>query len=54
MQERVRAIEFVLARCGVQPAAREPAPLPPRPQRVVPPTLDSWPHYLSDYSEHKA
>jgi predicted ATPase len=54
MQERVRAIEFVLSRAGLQPGARAPAPPPPPGATDVVPTMDSWPHYLSDYSEHKA
>jgi predicted ATPase len=54
MQERVRAIEFVLARAGLQPGVREPAPPPPLAARAVP-AMDSWPHYLlSDHAGHKA
>ncbi len=43
MQERVRAVEFVLARCGLQvparPAARSPARSAPRPAARVNPEL---------------
>jgi predicted ATPase len=57
MQERVRAIDFVLARSGMTAVPREvrarPPAQPAQASRTVP-TVDSWPHYLSDYSEHKA
>jgi nicotinamide riboside kinase len=55
MQERARAIDFVLARSGLSPVPRE---APARPQPAQPPSqtpaFDSWPHYLSDSAEHKA
>jgi hypothetical protein len=54
MQERVRAIEFVLARCGMTAQVSErPKAATPQATRVAP-AMDSWPHYLSDHSEHKA
>src|SRR5512142_1942408 len=39
MQERVRAVEFVLARCGVQPVATPPPP-PRAKQAQSSPTMD--------------
>jgi hypothetical protein len=58
MQERVRAIDFVLARSGMSAVPRDPKPRPPGAPEPAPPPrapgLDSWPHYLSDTSEHKA
>lgn len=58
MQERVRAVEFVLARCGVQPGASEGHTAPRRATTVPPtlikppvahagPTVERWPHALS-------
>jgi hypothetical protein len=52
MQERVRAIEFVLARSGMPVVAAAPKPRVRAPAPA--PTIDSWPHYLSDHAEHKA
>jgi hypothetical protein len=54
MQERVRAVEFVLGRCGLQ----TPAP-PPRPRaQTVPPVqrtaVESWPYGLIDHGDHEA
>jgi hypothetical protein len=52
MQERVRAVEFVLARCGF---ASAPSVSRPRKQTIPPiatasiaakPTVESWPHSL--------
>ena len=54
MQERVRAIEFVLARCGMTAQVSEPRTKPAPQATRVAPAMDSWPHYLSDHSEHKA
>ncbi|HUJ61512.1 MAG TPA: AAA family ATPase [Kofleriaceae bacterium] len=53
MQERVRAIEFVLARSGLQPIPRpaarpEPAPAQSQPQ------FDGWPYHLIERNEHEA
>ncbi|MBX3154783.1 MAG: AAA family ATPase [Deltaproteobacteria bacterium] len=54
MQERVRAVEFVLARCGVQPAQQQPRTraqtIPPTPKV----TAASWPLSLVDRGEHEA
>jgi hypothetical protein len=67
MQERVRAVEFVLARCGIQTGVVQrrsqtipPALTPP----VAPahidrsehqqPMIDSWPYSLVDNSDHEA
>ena len=53
MQERVRAVEFVLARCGVAtgvPSGRE-SRVPGRPQM---PRVESWPHALLGASERDA
>jgi nicotinamide riboside kinase len=50
MQERVRAVEFVLARCNLPAAA--PAPRPRAPTQ--PPTLTNWPLSLVDTKEHEA
>jgi nicotinamide riboside kinase len=45
MQERVRAVEFVLARCGLATATQERPRV--RPPSVVPaPTVESWPYVL--------
>jgi nicotinamide riboside kinase len=63
MQERVRAVEFVLSRCGLQPM---PSDRPrPRAQTVPPavsantpaasmPRIESWPHFLVDSGENEA
>jgi hypothetical protein len=56
MQERVRAVEFVLARCGLDATdtrvatKRAPGPvaLPPKPR------VDSWPYALVDGGDHEA
>ena len=66
MQERVRAVEFVLARCGVTAGVSEPASssrtrpraqtIPPVP--VVPDVLkasvESWPYAIVDGGDHEA
>jgi hypothetical protein len=68
MQERVRAVEFVLARCGIElPAAPKtstrarPQTIPPilatpRATPAIPPsaTVESWPYALSENSDHEA
>jgi predicted ATPase len=57
MQERVRAVEFVLARCGLKPPVAEPKP---RPKLAAPsqaqanPRVESWPHFLVDSAETEA
>jgi nicotinamide riboside kinase len=51
MQERVRAVEFVLERVGAKPAADKPRPEPVQPT----PSIDSWPYALAGGStEHGA
>jgi hypothetical protein len=63
MQERVRAVEFVLSRCGLQPqptmaerprqrAQTVPPKLTPPPAAIA--TVESWPHYLKDNNDHGA
>ena len=61
MQERVRAIEFVLSRCGLKPAAtiapgervRARAQTIP-PASPPPPSISSWPYALVDAGDHEA
>ena len=62
MQERVRAVEFVLARCGVSdaPAIQQPRsrartipPLPTAPE-VLKASIESWPYALVDSGDHDA
>ncbi|HTR54625.1 MAG TPA: AAA family ATPase [Kofleriaceae bacterium] len=51
MQERVRAVEFVLERVGVKPeVAATPRVEPAQPT----PSIDSWPYALADKTEHEA
>jgi predicted ATPase len=67
MQERVRAVEFVLSRCGVQPeqpvtARPRSRTIPPIPVAAAPlgsapiaqPTIESWPYALADARDHGA
>ena len=63
MQERVRAVEFVLARCGVQevkePRARTRAqtvpPLAGAPQPAGQrPGVEAWPYTLVEHGDHEA
>jgi nicotinamide riboside kinase len=67
MQERVRAVEFVLARCGIQPLESKPIgrprsqTLPPIPgvtKPAAPPQIktnvESWPYALVDSGDHEA
>ena len=57
MQERVRAVEFVLARCGFeQPAVRprprsQTVPPVPAPEPAVRASIESWPYALVEPSE---
>ncbi len=62
MQERVRAVEFVLARCGVSDATSD---IKPRSRaRTIPPvatapdvlkaSIESWPYALVDGGDHDA
>jgi hypothetical protein len=52
MQERVRAVEFVLSRCGlsvpqtVRPRTRKQT-IPP----LAPPSVESWPYALKDAAD---
>jgi hypothetical protein len=55
MQERVRAVEFVLARCGLSVAEGRVATRRPRSVTVPPkPTIDSWPHALVNGGDQQA
>jgi hypothetical protein len=54
MQERVRAIDFVLSRSGVRPAAPIEKPRTRVPAATPVPTVESWPYYLSDGADRKA
>jgi nicotinamide riboside kinase len=64
MQERVRAVEFVLARCGLQnqPAAQRPRPraqtippiVTPTPSPAIKATIESWPYALVENSDVEA
>jgi hypothetical protein len=56
MQERVRAVEFVLARCGVRDvavprAAKARPPTQPPQQR---PGVEAWPYSLVGGGDHEA
>jgi hypothetical protein len=61
MQERVRAVEFVLGRCGLtvpKPAPRQrphtiPAARPPTTD-VLKASIESWPYALVDTGDHEA
>ena len=67
MQERVRAVEFVLSRCGITDAASATATGEPKPRtraQTIPPltppapplspSIKSWPYALVDSSDHEA
>jgi hypothetical protein len=63
MQERVRAVEFVLARCGIElseTTRTRPQTVPPvlasaRPAPIPPPaSVESWPYTLAEKSDHEA
>ncbi|MBL0213970.1 MAG: ATP-binding protein [Myxococcales bacterium] len=60
MQERVRAVEFVLARCGLDLADTKPRsraqtipPVPATPD-VLKASIESWPYALVDGGDHGA
>jgi nicotinamide riboside kinase len=60
MQERVRAVEFVLARCGVALADTKPRaraqtipPVPATPD-ILKASIESWPYALVDGGDHGA
>jgi nicotinamide riboside kinase len=68
MQERVRAVDFVLGRAGIQPAAGVSDRPRPRPQTIPPlaaqaslpavpavkPTVESWPYALVEAGDREA
>ena len=58
MQERVRAVEFVLARCGVATATiAKPSIVLPAARTVPAPAMkavESWPYALVDSGDHEA
>lgn len=63
MQERVRAVEFVLARCGLAVAEAPARTARPRSSTVPPaiaaaaprkPTVESWPYALAEVAEREA
>ena len=65
MQERVRAVEFVLARCGIAEHASRPSarprsqtipPLPPLTTTATPTPsrIEQWPYALVDNGDHEA
>ncbi|HEX2690320.1 MAG TPA: hypothetical protein VHN14_27080, partial [Kofleriaceae bacterium] len=60
MQERVRAVEFVLGRCGLpipKPATRRPQPFPETLSPgadVLKASIESWPYALVDAGDHEA
>jgi hypothetical protein len=61
MQERVRAVEFVLARCGVrdaeQPRSRpraQAATAPAAQPAAQRPGVEAWPYSLVDHGDHEA
>jgi nicotinamide riboside kinase len=55
MQERVRVVEFVLARCGVEAAKPPPRvraqTVPPAQPRM---TMETWPYGMIDHRENEA
>ena len=52
MQERVRVVEFVLARCGIEAAKPAPRREPPPAQPRM--TMETWPYGLIDHRDHDA
>jgi predicted ATPase len=61
MQERVRAVEFVLARCGLTASRPAPRPRPPASPEALAPaasilkaSIESWPYALVDSGDHEA
>ncbi|MEO6775493.1 MAG: AAA family ATPase [Kofleriaceae bacterium] len=60
MQERVRAVDFVLSRCGLQaqpsdPRLRERAhTVPPVATATPPPRIENWPHFLVENNDNEA
>jgi hypothetical protein len=59
MQERVRAVEFVLSRCGLSPEKIAEPERPARRQTVPPiaagsPRVENWPYALVENADHEA
>jgi nicotinamide riboside kinase len=59
MQERVRAVEFVLSRCGLQPQPTErhrprSQTVPPIATIPAPPRVENWPHFLVENADREA
>jgi hypothetical protein len=56
MQERVRAIEFVLDRCGLASVKTAPAERrrPTIPPLTTPPRVENWPYALVENVDHEA
>jgi hypothetical protein len=59
MQERVRAVEFVLNRCGLSPAVSatprvRKQTIPPVSAAPIKPAVESWPYALVDNGEVEA
>lgn len=61
MQERVRAVDFVLARCGLraatQPIRVRPQTIPPvgpHAPEVLKASIESWPYNLVERKDHEA
>jgi hypothetical protein len=58
MQERVRAVEFVLGRCGLERARSTPPVRRPTATNAGPelraPRVESWPYALVDRGDHEA
>lgn len=51
MQERVRAVEFVLARCGIGFGIDEPRAVRAAPSLARKPSVETWPHALAVAAE---
>jgi nicotinamide riboside kinase len=59
MQERVRAVDFVLSRCGLQAQPSESrfrarAQTVPPIAAVTPPRIENWPHFLVEQTDNEA
>jgi hypothetical protein len=54
MQERVRAVEFVLNRCGLSPAVTVPPRVRKQTMPPLKPAVESWPYALVDNGEVEA
>ena len=51
MQERVRAVEFVLSRCGLPMPQTLPRTRKQTVPPLAPPSVESWPYALKDASD---